>query len=141
MKNKGQTEVVLRKPMFTWLVKWRFKSFSWDINIIAYGRKIYCRTPVTGHVLSHEHVHLEQQEHSSWLAFWWWVRYFLSAQFRYEQELEAYQEQYRYARDQMRLDRNQLQSLAGQLAGFLSGPLYNHCTSFEQALKEIKDES
>lgn len=65
--------------------------------VFAYGDTIYCPSgdEIPPDVIIHEEVHQKQQENYSSPEFWW-TKYLLDPQFRYEQELEAYGEQYRY---------------------------------------------
>lgn len=52
--------------------------------------------PISDDLMEHEQVHVIQQ--TNYIGGWkaWWERYFDDPYFRYIQELEAYQKQYKY---------------------------------------------
>lgn len=107
-----------------------FPNLVWKDIAITYGGVIYSPNPVEDNVLVHELVHVKQQQGKN--ADEWMERYLADTEFRYKQELLAYQVEYRYCRGRL-TDRD-----AGvRMAKELSGPLYNNIVTYEQALKDI----
>jgi len=103
----------------------------------TYGGKIY----ITGNlpyppddILAHEKVHIQQQGKDSAL---WWGKYLRDTKFRVEQEAEGYAAQYRFLTKDCR-DREKNFRVLHNLAQTLSGSLYDHCVSYQDALKAIK---
>lgn len=92
--------------------------------VFTYGDTIYnpheCALPE--HLLVHERVHAYQQGIK---PKEWWKKYLQDPEFRFEQELEAYQAQYKFAAKQTK-DRNNLAKFLDQLAEDLSGPMYGN---------------
>lgn len=84
-------------------------------------------------LLSHEAVHVKQQDGNPDA---WWERYFVDVEWRVEQELAAYREQYRTFKI-LRTDRNERARYAVGLAGFMAGPLYGKVIDFSRAFKII----
>lgn len=76
------------------------KMFGVDFNkgaTFTVGNTIHSKEfPISDDLLEHEQVHVIQQTNydGGWQA--WWDRYFEDPYFRYVQELEAYQKQYKY---------------------------------------------
>lgn len=104
--------------------------------VFTYGEVIY--NPHGNYLdeplLAHERVHSLQQSDGP-LA--WWERYFVDASFRFDQEIEAYREQYRVAKRTIK-DRNALNHYVRRLAQDLSSPMYGNIVSFTEALRLIK---
>lgn len=92
---------------------------------------------VEDHLLAHEQTHTIQQEREGGPDKWW-RRYLDDPTFRFEQELQAYAMQYAFYCEQ-RTDRNQRFRFLHQLAGALSGPLYQVAISRSDAQKAIKE--
>lgn len=102
---------------------------DWKHTIVTYGDTFHaCRRP-TEDLEVHEAVHSRQQGADPAA---WWERYYKDAEFRFEQELEAYREQYKFMQKNTR-DRNLLLRMRDRLARDLSSPLYGKCVKFEDA--------
>lgn len=104
--------------------------------IYTYGDTIY--NPgghrLQDHVIAHEEVHMHQQGEDPAA---WWNRYLEDEEFRFNQELEAYQAQYKFFASKEK-DRNNLFRFLNTIAGFLSGDLYSNITSKAEAMRLIK---
>ena len=106
-------------------------DFNEKTTIFTYDGCIYnpAGINVTLDLQAHEQVHERQQEALHLGKFVrngasrWWKRYLKDADFRFQQELEAYQEQYRFATRNIK-DRNQLNEYLTSLARQLKGPMY-----------------
>lgn len=121
-------------------------------EIFAWGDTIY--NPQGGELppwlVAHEKVHKGQQEamiHEiaphTYIAGaggpeTWWERYLRDTKFRFDQELEAHQEEYRVF-CKHHPDRNQRRAGLKSLAKRLSGKMYGNMVSFDKAKRMIKD--
>ena len=119
------TGVVLRGPSFE------------SGAVITLGSTIYSRDEIGPGVLAHELTHVRQQSPGTWKAIRHIVRYSLSRKFRLAMEAEAYREQFRRMQDFVK-DRNDLARIQSILAEELSGPLYKHLVSKEEALRILR---
>lgn len=93
--------------------------------------------PLHPSTLAHERVHSEQQ-----LALGperWWERYLADQQFRLDQEVPAFQAQWRWLSGH--LDRAGRRAALRQIAGQLSGGTYGHLLSRERAVALITSEA
>ena len=61
----------------------------------------------------------------------WWDKYLDDPQFRLEQEIEAYQNQYQYAKEHY--PRNKRKFTLKETAKALSGKMYGNLVTFEEA--------
>ena len=110
---------------------------NWERTAVAYGDTIHAASlPLPVDVEVHERVHLHQHGYTQAGAAEWWERYLNDPQFRYEQELEAYREQYRFLVRTVK-DRNELARKLYKIAGDLAG-MYGLQISKGEALKAIK---
>lgn len=95
-----------------------------------------CYNPKGGELspdlIAHEEQHVKQQENPAA----WWDQYLVDVRFRLEQEVEAYQAQYRYAVDHY--DRGTRRRLLLRISKDLSGPLYGKIVDRETAQKLIQ---
>lgn len=67
-------------------------------TVYAYGDDIYALEEVPPDIEYHERVHLEQQK--KWTSpDIWWQKYLLDAEFRLEQEVEAFAAQVKWVRE------------------------------------------
>lgn len=92
--------------------------------------------PITKDMVVHEATHTEQQGEN---PATWWDRYFTDAQFRFEQELAAYRNQYQFSKTAIK-DRNRLFRYLHEMAGDLAGPMYGNLVTHSEALTLIKKE-
>lgn len=98
------------------------------------GDTIYSKGEISPDLLEHEKVHIKQQA-SGWRE--WWERYFTDTAFRTTQELEAYQEQYRWVLKNIK-DRNERARYLMFFAQSLSGKMYGNVLSLQDAMFFIK---
>ncbi len=98
------------------------------------GETIHCKDGMTEDLLEHEKVHIKQQA-SGWKE--WWEKYFTDPAFRTSQELEAYQEQYRWVLKNIK-DRNERARYLMFFAQSLSGTMYGNVLSLQDAMFFIK---
>jgi len=105
-------------------------------TIFTYGQTIH--NPDEGDIdeplMLHETTHAYQQGGRPEI---WWDRYLLDKDFRFVQELEAYQIQYqRYC--QLNKDRNQRNKFLIRIASDLSSSLYGNLCTIPEAMTAIK---
>jgi hypothetical protein len=105
--------------------------------VFTYGASIY--NPDNGFIdealFYHEMTHSLQQGKNPEA---WWLRYLAEPDFRFVQELEAYQNQYqRFC--QLEKDRNKQARFLSRIAWDLSSPLYGKICSLSEARQAIKD--
>lgn len=111
-----------------------FKEAGRPGVIFAYGDTIF--NPNGGKIsealLAHEEVHCGQQGND---PIGWWNRYIDDPAFRFGQELEAHQAEFRVASQDA--SRQVRRSILRELASRLSSPLYGSCGSREEAAELI----
>ena len=105
-------------------------------TIFTYGDTMYVpsgRVP-DGPLIDHETVHSEQQAEIG--ADHWWDLYFLSPEFRFDQEAPAYTMQYRsfYLTHK---DRNERARYLNYITHSLTGKLYGHLSIEGDVRKKI----
>ena len=103
---------------------------------VTYGDKIYCQCDMSEDLLTHELVHVQQQTKMG--RDIWWDEYMKNPLFVYEQELEAYREQYAFFVKKYAGDRNRLFRIKYAIAKILSGPLYNNAKTHSEVMKELE---
>lgn len=133
-----QTEIkhsTEKPPVWDELVR-RFNP-DWKRTAVAYGDTIHSATPLPADVEVHERVHLKQHGYTAEGAAAWWVRYLEDADFRLEQELEAYRAQYQYLKKTVK-DRNELARQTLKLARDLAN-MYGLTINVARALTAIKN--
>ena len=104
--------------------------------VFMYGEILYnpAGIPLESHIIAHEEVHERQQRTIGPKA--WWDRYLTDSQFRIDQEIEAYREQYRFVKNIIK-DRNKVARFLHAIATDLSGPMYGSAISYQDALNKI----
>lgn len=111
--------------------------------IFTYGDTVFSPTTdvIPPDILAHESVH-ERQQTSKWhfSPTRWWKKYLIDPQFRYEQELEAYQAQYQFVKAHVR-DRNMVHKLLHEMGRALSSANYGNVVGFSEAVEKIKNNS
>lgn len=107
--------------------------------VFTYFDAIYTATTMPTDLFVHEAVHYARQGNgkNEKLAKEWWLRYCSDAEFRYQEELMAYKEQYKYILSQVKGNRAIAFEHAKRLAYDLSGAIYGNLTSFPNALNDI----
>lgn len=105
--------------------------------VYTYGDVIYCPSSATisSDVAAHEEVHVKQQAEIG--RDEWWRRYLAEPSFRYEQELAAYREQFRFVKRAFK-DRNAQTRAVVDLARSLSSAMYGRMVGFHEAMNAIK---
>ena len=101
--------------------------------LFTYGNTCYCKS-ITPDLVVHEEIHTRQQTNPDE----WWNKYFTDKQFRLEQEVEAYRNQWIYIDNNVK-DRNQKARMLHKIAVDLSGSLYGNLVSYNEAISLIKD--
>lgn len=103
-------------------------------TIFTYGDTIYSPSTASlpDHLIKHEETHMQQQTNPDE----WWQRYLTDVEFRIEQEVEAYHNQYEFYKNEVR-DTIKQQQLLMSLAADLSSDMYGGIISFEDAMKRI----
>lgn len=105
--------------------------FAWNDTIYNPAGK-----PIPDHILMHEATHFAQQKEAGG-ADLWWVRYLTDPRWRYEQELEAHQVEYK-AYCAGGATRNERRAYLKAIARRLSSPMYGSVVSFATAQRAIK---
>lgn len=104
-------------------------------TIFSYGDRIFHTGPgdLPQSLLAHEYVHCARQR-TIGLAEWW-DRYIADPLFRLDEEIPAHVAEYKVltGKESVRAERRRAMKL---VAGRLSGPLYRHLITYDQA-KEI----
>lgn len=111
---------------------------SWDDGVIwAYGNAIHSKYPIRDKSLyAHEGTHLEQQQTIGVVK--WWDQYLEDPEFRFSQELEAYQAQWQWIKKNLRSREEQVVRLS-RLAKDFSSPMYGNIVTYQEALTRIKN--
>lgn len=104
--------------------------------VITYGDTIHnlSGNPITDHLMAHEQVHEGQQGTD---PAGWWKRYIADPAFRMQQEIPAYQAQYRFKCGHGLTDHHKRMLFAMDLAGYLSSSMYGNAISFSEAMRLI----
>ena len=111
-------------------------------TVWTYGNCIYNPDGILipDHVIAHETVHGGQQKYDDTVAKLWWQRYMADPQFRLEQELEAYSQQYKFICGRIK-DRNDRARNLHRLACDLSGGMYGNIIGYAEATRKILKKS
>lgn len=104
--------------------------------IYCYGETIYnpSKRTITPDVERHEQVHSERQGDRPDL---WYAKYLTDSDFRLQEEIIAYGEQYLFAKEHIK-DKKLLSWLREKLAQSLSGEEYGSLLSFGEAEAKIR---
>ncbi len=111
------------------------RAFKLDgSQVFCYGDVLYNPNnhTVPEHLLVHERVHEAQQTGFFMNPKKWWKRYIEDPQFRLYQEVEAYQEQFKFISTEVK-DKNTLLKLKTLIAKELSGPMYGNMVGYTEA--------
>lgn len=137
-KEQEKVTIIVGKPPVFDAVCMAF-GINAETAIFTYGDKIY--TPIAqnlpDHIIEHEKVHMEQQDHSEKGAILWWGKFLRDPLFRVDQEARAYGRQYQFVCEQG-WSRPSRRHFLKQLAKILSGPLYHQAITEEAAKQRIK---
>lgn len=116
-----------------------FKFNPYQRVVFAWGDVIYNPNGahMSGDLIMHESVHGLQHKAMGGPEIWW-ERYLVDAQFRLEQEIEAYGAQWRW----LRLNKGRrAYDVREKIIDDLSGPLYGNIISREAAAAAIEEAS
>lgn len=104
--------------------------------LYAYGDTIYNPSGaiIPEDVIAHEEIHEMQQGGD---PVDWWNKYLLDADFRLDQELEAYRHQYMFIKNQTK-DREIRNRYLVHFARTLSGTMYGSLMTYDEAWKQIE---
>jgi len=104
--------------------------------IFTYGDTIYSPVvqDIPEHLHVHEMVHMQQQGDN---PEGWWDQYLVDEEFRLDQEVEAYHEQYESVKDRMESTILQMQFLM-VIAQDLSSSMYGNIVSLPDAVQLIQ---
>ena len=104
--------------------------------IFTYGDTIYSPTAqeISRNLEVHETVHMHQQGDN---PEGWWERYLLDDKFRLSQEVEAYHEQYKFVRTEIK-DPNLRTRFLMKISTDLSSSMYGNIVTHRQVLSMIK---
>ena len=105
--------------------------------VFTYGDTIHSAVEIPKDLMAHELIHVRQQREFAGGPDAWWEKYLADAKFRTSQELEAYREQWRWIKANIK-DRNQQAFLLNHCANSLSGEMYGNVMSKAEAMKAIK---
>lgn len=131
-------KILNEKPPVIW--EKVHKQFDIDDNatIYTWGDAIYnpANLRITEDLFVHERTHMLQQSKFGGPEQWW-DEYLKDANFRYTQEVEAYQAQYKFFCGKNK-DRNIQFRYLRMLSLILSSPMYKMEKSASEALTDIK---
>jgi len=129
-------QIKFRKSKLWELVKIFFPDADLKRAWITFGRTIWSPGTFEQDVIQHELVHVGQQR--NWKrAIIWWIKYIRDKKFRYSQELPAYQAQFDFLKTRYK-DRNVQSRIKLDIAGIMSGKMYNGMVGIDQALRDLK---
>lgn len=113
--------------------------------VFTYGDTIYSPTTeiLPPDIMVHEQVHMQQQtKDEGWFKREsprkWWDKYLLDGRFRFQEELEAYQMQWRFVQRSVK-DREMAHKMLVQMARDLSSANYGNLVGFSEAMEKIKE--
>ena len=106
--------------------------------IISYGDTIYCpEEGMSKDLLQHELTHCERQNFNKQSADRWWQKYLEDKDFRLQEELIAYANQYKFC-EKIYKDRNKRAKIMWELAKELSSSTYGNIIDFSDGLLKLK---
>lgn len=131
-------EILVKWPPNIELIKAKF-NLEGKHPVFTFGEQIYnpYGRPIPQHLIVHEATHSVQQELFKEGIAGWWDKYLIDAQFRLEQEIQAYQKQFKYIKETMSRELNR--RWLTMLARDLSSPMYGNMVNFNQAKELIKN--
>lgn len=105
----------------------------------CYGDKVYnpSKKELQPDIIRHEEVHQAQQKKYTSPDIWW-QKYLTDKDFRLSQEIEAYGEQYKYAKERG-VTGKLLEWVKDKMAMALSGDEYGNMISYGQAVSKIRN--
>lgn len=111
---------------------------SFDDGVVwTYGDTIHTKYPINdGSLIEHECTHIKQQKKIGVIE--WWDKYLEDEEFRFTQELEAYQAQWKWIKKNVKGRNDQFKMLT-KIARDLSGTMYGNLITYQEALTKIKN--
>lgn len=133
-------KIIFAKPPIYDEAQKLFKLDERETTFFTYGDTCYSPAGVAPDAayIRHEETHADQQAHNDIAAKLWWQKYIADPEFRAEQEIQAYGEQYKFLCQRIR-DRNQRFKWLHGFAKDLAGPMYASCVKYSVAVKRIRD--
>lgn len=118
------------------MIKLAFPKCEESKAVFCYGDTLHnpFGINITADLIYHEAIHTKQQGND---PARWWQTYCLDKEFRFSQELEAFQGQYRFVKRSVK-DREMLNWFLNKLATSLSSELYGSLCEHSDARKYIK---
>lgn len=113
-------------------IKENFPAIDDKRVIIAYGDSIYTDGVVNYLKVIHENTHLKQQKELD--KDKWWDKYIADPEFRLSQEVEAYSNEAKAAKETIK-DRNTRYLYIRQIILDISSEMYGNIISYEKAKK------
>ena len=147
MKDKTNKEKTLKlsydKPPIWEEANALFKLEELNMGtIFTFGDTLYnpFQVRMTGDLFVHERTHAEQHQWDGTVAGLWWKRYLADPEFRLEQEIEAYANQYKYIAHNEKSRDKVFENLLF-FAKSLGGPMYGNIISPTEAMARIKEKA
>lgn len=113
-------------------------EYSSGTVAITYGERVHIASgQLPDYLVDHEETHVIQQTTYPGGAEAWWDRYFIDPEFRVQQEIEAYRNQYSWAKSHIK-NKNEVFKMLQHCAKALSGPMYGKAISYLVAVHEIR---
>lgn len=120
------------------IIKKAFNLGEHENVVFTYGDTLHVpqgeKTKIDKPLMAHEETHALQQ--SKMTPQWWWDEFMSNPQFRLEQELEAYREQYKAMQN---LPAQKRANYLTHIATDLSSEIYGKLLTFEQAVAVITE--
>lgn len=116
-------------------IRLKFKAFP--NTVYCFGETIYNPDgiEVPEDIIYHEWVHSEQQKVFGTPELWW-AKYIVDAEFRTEQEVEAYAKQFQWIRKHT--NSNIAKLALEEMSVNLSSPMYKTGLTYQQAFTRIR---
>lgn len=109
---------------------------KWGQGIImTYGDTVYCKFPISKDLEVHEATHIEQQAKIGKEI--WWKKYFDEPEFRLSQEKEAYLNQAKWIKKNIK-DRELKFKLLNKIATDFSSSIYGNIITKQEVLDLIR---
>lgn len=105
--------------------------------VFTYGDVIHSAVEIPKDLMVHELTHVRQQREFDGGKDAWWELYLADPKFRTSQELEAYQAQWQWIKNNVK-DRNEQVRLLSHCAQSLAGKMYGNVMTVQEAMKAIK---
>lgn len=135
--NKVNPRIINKRPPFWRLLKLRFPDYDHSKKIaVAFGNTVYSSDDNMDESFKvHEETHLIRQCRSQFVGVFWWVLYFISTRFRYQEELAAFGKQYGFILQNY--NKNTHEKWLRMLGASLASPLYGGLKSERECAEDI----